>query len=362
MSTAIATLRDMMLRRALVPTVLAALLLAGCGESAEKLSPQEAVRQAAETTAGLKEGSFKLSVAGSEEGLNAVFNEGAPLTEEDREGLNLLRNGHIVFSTGNNKFGLDIKAGDLDHAFELRYVDSKLFARIDVAGLGKLFDASPQEIDQTVQAISSRPGFEFVAAAAAGKWLQADFTALKGTFDDLVKGLQESTGGSLPGSGGTQPAHDEATALRDALDKVFNENVIIEKLESDSVGDHYVAKVTSLRTFYGSLLPTIQQYMDRIPNAEQIPTADLIPDKPGSLDVWVKDGRLSRVELDVAQFSEPQANAGRVAIRLNINRDAPELSAPSGAVMVDLAGLCQQFVGQVGQFLEGFGGGLSSYD
>jgi len=361
MSTSIATLRDM-LRRALVPTVLAALLLAGCGEPAEKLSPQEAVREAAKTTAGLKEGSFKLSVVGSEEGINAVFNEGAPLTEDDRKGLNLLRNGHIVFSTGSNKFGLDVKAGDLEHAFELRYVDSKLYARADVAGLGRLFDATPEEIDQTVQAVSSQPGLGFVAAAAAGKWLQADFTALKGTFEDLVKGLQESTGGSLPGPDGTQPTDNETTALSDALDKVFNENVVIEKLESDSVGDHYVAKVTSLRTFYGQLLPTVQQYMDRIPRAEQFPAANLIPDKPGSLDVWVKDGRVSRVELDMAQFSGPPASAGRVAIRLDINREAPTLAAPSDAVTVDLAGLIQQFVGQFGQFFEGFGAGVSSYD
>ena len=361
-SAAIATLRDMMLRRALVPTVLAALLLAGCGESAEKLSPREAVREAAKTTASLKEGSFKLSVVGSEEGLNAVFNEGAPLTAEDREGLDVVRNGHVVFSTGNNKFGLDVKAGDLDHAFELRYVDGKLYARADVAGLGKLFGATPEEVNQTVQAASSQPGFEFIAAAAAGKWLQADFTALKGTFEDLVKGLEKSTGGSLPGPSGTQPTGNETTALTDAIDKVFNENVVVEKLESDGVGDHYVAKVTSLRTFYGQLLPTLQQYMDRIPNADRFPAANLIPDKPGSLDVWVKDGRVSRVELDMAQFSEPKANAGRVAIRLDIDRDAPTLAAPPDAVTVDLAGIIQQFVGRFGQFFEGFGAGLSSYD
>lgn len=352
----------MMLRRALVPTVLAALLLAGCGKSAEKVSPEEAVREAAKTTAGLKEGSFKLSVVGSEEGLNAVFNDGAPLTEDDRQGLNLLRNGHIVFSTGSDKFGLDVKAGDLDHAFELRYVDGKLYVRADVAGLGRLFDATPEEINQTVRAVSSQPGFEFIAAAAAGKWLQADFTALKGTFEDLAKGLEKSTGGSLPGPSGTQPADNEATALRDAIDKVFNENVVIEKLESDSVGDHYVAKVTSLRTFYGQLLPTLQQYMDRIPNAERFPAANLIPDKPSSLDLWIDDGRVSRVELDMAQFAEPPAKAGRVAIRLDINREAPTLAAPSDAVTVDLAGLFQQFVGQFGQFFEGFGAGLSSYD
>lgn len=352
----------MTLRRALIAAVVSALVLAGCGAD-EKLSPQEAVREAAKETAGQKEGSYKLSVVGSEDGLNAIFNGGAPLTEEDRQGLTLLRNGHIVLSTGNDKFGLDIKAGDLEHAFELRYVDKKLYARADVAGLGKLFGGSPEEIDQTVQALASQEGLEFVAAAGAGKWIQADFSTLKGTFDDLVKGFQESTGGSLPGPDGAKPTESETTAIRDAFDKAFDEDVSIEKLESDSVGDHYVAKVTSLRSFYAKLAPVVQQYMNRFPSPEQFPGAGDIPDKPGSLDVWVKDGRVSRVELDMAQFAPaPPAGAGRVAIRLDIDREAPTLAAPSGAVTVDLAGLFQRFLGQFGQFLEGFGTGLSNYD
>ncbi|HEV3363072.1 MAG TPA: hypothetical protein VG795_02840 [Acidimicrobiia bacterium] len=353
----------MTLRRALIAAVVSTLVLAGCGSPTEKLSPEEAVREAAKTTAGLKEGSFKLSVVGSEDDLNTIFNGGAPLTDEDREGLAVLRNGHIVLSTGNDKFGLDIKAGDLDHAFELRYVDKKLYARANVAGLAKLFGGTPEELEQTVQALASREGLEFVAAAAAGKWLEADFGALKGTFDDLVKGLQESTGGSLPGPEGTQPTESETTAVKDAFDKAFSEDVSIERLGSDSVGDHYLAKVTSLRSFYAKLMPTVQQYMDRLPSAEQFPAANFIPDKPGSLDVWVKDGRVSRVELDMAQFSPaPPAGAGRVALRLDIDREVPTLSAPSDAVTVDLAGLFQRFFGQFGQFLEGFGAGLSNYD
>src|SRR5918992_307471 len=161
---AIATLRDMRIRRALIAAVAATLVLTGCG-AAEKLSPQEAVREAAKATASQKEGSYKLSVVGSDDGLNAIFNEGAPLTEEDRKGLSLLRNGHIVLSTGHDKFGLDIKAGDLDHAFELRYVDKKLYARADVAGLAELFGGSSEEINQTVQALASQEGLEFIAAA-----------------------------------------------------------------------------------------------------------------------------------------------------------------------------------------------------
>ena len=49
MSAPIATLGDMLIRRAVVAGVLASLVLTGCG-AAEKLSPRVAVREAAERT------------------------------------------------------------------------------------------------------------------------------------------------------------------------------------------------------------------------------------------------------------------------------------------------------------------------
>src|SRR6185295_10290089 len=184
MSAAVATLRYMTLRRALIVAVATALVLTGCG-AAEKLSPRVAVRDAIKETTSQKEGTFTLTVAGSEADLNAVFNQGQPLSDEDRKGLNLLRNGHIAVSTAEGKFGLDIKAGDLEHALELRYVDKKLYARADVAGLAKLFGASPDEINEMVQGMTSQAGFEFIGAAATGKWLVADFSALKNIFEGL---------------------------------------------------------------------------------------------------------------------------------------------------------------------------------
>src|SRR2546423_331858 len=239
----IATLRDMSLRRALIAAVVSALVLAGCG-AAEKVSPRVAVREAAKETASQKEGTYTLTIQGSEADLNAVLNEGLPLSAEDREGLTLLRNGHIAVSTAADKFGLDIKAGDLEHAFELRYVDKKLYARADVGGLAKLFGASPEEIDQTVQALASREGFEFLAAAASGKWLVADFSALKDVFEGLGKQFGLEPGGSAGETGGSTATSGPAgggefKALKDALGKALSEDVSIEELKSDSVGDHY---------------------------------------------------------------------------------------------------------------------------
>lgn len=350
-------------RHALIAAVVTALVIAGCA-AAEKLSPRVAVREAFESTASQQEGSFELSLVGSEEDLNALFENGAPLTEEDRQGLNLLRNGHIALSNGNDKFALDIKAGDLEHAFELRYVDKKLYARADVAGLAKLFGTSPEEVNENISGLASQPGFEFLAAAAAGKWLEVDFSTLKGLFEGLGKEF-----GFEPGEGSTPAPTADATipgeyqAIKDAIGKAMSEDVTVEKLKSDNAGDHYLAKVASMQAFYAKVRPVFDQHMAGLPYANELPSASVVPDKPGSLDVWVKDGRVSRLELDLAQFAPaPPAGAGRVALRLDIDREASSVSVPSDAVTVDLAGLLQRFMSRFGQFLQGVGAGLSSYD
>jgi len=351
-------------RRALIAAVVSTLVLAGCG-AAEKVSPRVAMRDAIKETTSQKEGTFTLTMVGSEADLNAVLNQGVPLSDEDREGLTLLRNGHIAVSTAPDKFGLEIKAGDLEHAIELRYVDKKLYARADVAGLAKLFGASPEEINQTVQAMSSQPGFEFLAAAANGKWLVADFSPLKGMFEGMAKQFGLPTGGSTDTTGASAssspPAAGDLKALKDALGKAFSDNVTVEELKSDDAGDHYLAKVASLRAFYAALRPIFQQHAGTY--AGELPPDSAVPDKPGALDMWIKSGRVSRLELDLAQLSAaPPAGAGRVALRLDISDAAPTLAAPPDAVSVDIAGLLQKFLGQFGQFLQGVGAGMSHYD
>ena len=352
----------MRLRYVTAVAVSAALLASACGAD-KKLSPREAVRAATKETASQKEGTFTLTLVGSEGDLNAVLNQGVPLSQEDREGLTLLRNGHIAVSTAADKFGLDIKAGDLEHAFELRYVDKKLYARADVAGLVKLFGASPEQINQAVQGMASQDGLEFLAAAAAGKWLVADFSPLKSMFEGLGKQFGLEPGGSTTeGSTATSgpPGGGQIQALKDALGKALSQDVNIEELKSDSVGDHYLAKVASMRAFYANVRPIFEQHAGTF--GHELPPADAVPDKPGSLDMWVKSGRVSRVELDLAQFSPaPPAGAGRVALRLDISGEAPTLAAPPDAVSVDVAGLLQKFFSQFGQFLQGAGAALTPH-
>lgn len=330
------------LRRAVIAAVVSTAVLAGCG-AADKLSPRVAVREAAERTTNQTEGTFRLSLAGSESDLNALFNGGAPLTDGDRAGLSVLRNGHIAVSTGRDTFALDLKAGDLEHAFELRYVGRKLYARADVAGLAKLFSESPGEINQQLSAMAGQEGFGFLSTAAAGKWISADLSA----FGDLFKKSARPT---------------DFAGLKDAVGKALREDVSIKELKSDDAGQRYLATVPSLRGFYAKIRPALSA-LGTTPFADQLPAAADVPDQPASLDVWIKGGRVSRLELDLAQLSgsAPPPDTGRVALRLDIERDATAVTAPPDAESVDVAGLLGRLFSQFGGLLEGAGGGLN-YD
>lgn len=348
--------------RAVFAAVLASVVLAGCG-AAEKLSPRVAVREAAQATANQKEGTFRLSVVGSEDDMNALFNQGAPLSDEDRKGLEMLRNGHIAISAGEDTFGLDVKAGSLEHAFELRYIAGKLYARADVAGLAELFGGSTEEFDQTVAGLASRPGFEFLAAAAAGKWITADLTTLKGLFENLGRQFGGEGGlGFTPPTADPKEAGSQFQAVKDAIGKALAEDVSVKKLGSDDIGDHYLGTVSSLRSFYSKVQPALAGQMGPLPFGQSLPAASDIPDTPASLDVWIKDGRVNRLEFDLGQFVPAPPGTGRVALRLDIDREASGVAAPPDAVYVDIAGLLENLFSQFGQFLGGLGEGLAEYD
>jgi hypothetical protein len=346
--------------RSLIAVVLTAVALTGCG-AAEKLSPRVAVRDAAHSTAGQKEGTFTLSLVGSEADVNALLNEGAKLTEDDRKSLNLLRTGHITLSMTQGRFGLDVKAGDLDHAFELRFIDKKLYIRGDVAGIAKLAGASPEQINEVVSGLSSQAGFGFLTAAAQGRWLSADFSRFGDVFKTLAQrlgGAESTTPTSATAPSGAKPAvPSQFKALRDAIGKALTEDIKIDKLKSDSVGDHYTGTVDSLRSFYAKIEPALKADLGTmLPGGEGLPSASEVPDKPASMDVWVKGGRVARLEIPLAQFSPKPVTSGPVALRIDIDRQAAGVTAPPDAVEVDVVGLLGKFLGGLGGFLQGVTG------
>jgi hypothetical protein len=334
----------MRLPRTAVASVLAAVVLSGCG-AAEKVSPQVAVRNAANSTVNAKGGTYTFSIVGSEDDLNAVVNkEGAALSDEDRRGLRLLGTSHVAISTGPEVFGLDVKVGEIDHAVEIRYVGKKLYARADVPALVKLMEASPDEVAATMQGLEAN-GFGFLKDFAAGQWLVADL----GPLGDMLKGFAEQFGGAEKGSAtptSSAPTPGQFQQARDAVGKALRDNTSVDRQKSDATGDHYLVTLTSIRGLYAALLPVVSQFP--LP-AGNLPAANEIPDRPVIVDTWVKDGRIARIELPLNQFA---AGNGRVAVRLDIDREVGNVTAPPDAVAVDVAGIMRKFV----QGLSGLGG------
>jgi hypothetical protein len=330
--------------------ILAAAVLSGCG-AAEKVSPQVAVRAAANTTVHAEQGTFTFSLVGSEDDLNAVLNEGAKLSADDRLGLRLLGKSHIALTTAPGVWGLDVTVGDIDHAVELRYVGKKLYARADVPAIAKLTGASPDDVNRAVQGLAGN-GFAFLKDAAAGKWLVADF----GSLGDMLKGFAQQYGGAAKGgAAGTptpsssRPVPGQFKQARDAVGKALHDNTSVVEQNSDSTGDHYVVTVTSLGGLYAAILPLFSQF----PLPMKPPAASELPDLPVAIDAWVKGGRIVRLELPLNQFGK--GGGGRVAARLDIARDGGGVTAPADAVPVDVAGMLRQFVQSLSG-LSGLGG------
>jgi hypothetical protein len=79
------------------------------------------------------------------------------------------------------------------------------------------------------------------------------------------------------------------------------------------------------------------------------------------MDVWVKSGRVARLEVPLAQF-DPEGSASKAALRLDIARQASDVTAPPDAVNVDLTGILTNLFGQFGGLLQGAAGKSPGYD
>jgi hypothetical protein len=332
----------MNLRRstALAAIVAAAMTLAACG-ARSALAPRVALREAAEATSAQAGTTLTLSLVGRDADINALLDEGPPRSAEERKSLAVLRTSHLTVSTdrgadtaspADDRFAVDLTIGDVDHAVELRMVDRVLYARVDVAGLARQFDADPAAAERAV-AGAGAAGLGFLSEAVAGRWISTD-----------VGPLAAKPSGGPPAIPGL-PAGGIA-GLVEAVKATFGQNVAVARLPVDDTGDHYRLTVP-LRQVYQRLLPTLGGLAGGLPGRETMPPVEAVPDRSVTADVWVSGGRIVRGELDLAQFAEHAVGkpTGRVALRLDIAPLKGGIKAPENALEVDLSQLFGHLAG-----------------
>jgi hypothetical protein len=89
--------------------------------------------------------------------------------------------------------------------------------------------------------------------------------------------------------------------------------------------------------------------------ANALPDASQVPDGDIQLDAWVDNGKLIQLELDLIKLGELTTReevpkgVNEVALRLGIDESSDEITAPVGAIVID-----------VQQILEGLFGGFGA--
>ena len=203
---------------------------------------------------------------------------------------------------------------------ELRSVDQGLYLQADVKTLLDLFGQSKSYADLTARA-SQMPSF--VQAFVNGQWVVLDLNALKALAGQF-------------GGAAASPSTQQAQKLLTDLKAVIGKDVTVTRVGSDAQGDH-LKLTTQSRAFATDLVQTI---------GSDLPAASLatgsfkpanVPDHSIVVDAWVKDGVLSKLSVDVAQFAKPsEVKPGdSLPVVLEFDQSGDDISKPANATPVD---------------------------
>jgi hypothetical protein len=334
------------LPRLLAGGMLAAVLTgtAACG-GLQAAEPKIELRDAMSDFAAGRTGTLELSLPSSADEVRAFAEAADPsggdgeMTDDDLQTL-LASSVELGYDFGEDRDSdaddtsrVVVHLEDLDAA-ELRTVDGLLYARADFAGLAEKFPGMQQDLDEFRRGLTGEVGVptEAIDAASAffdGEWVSVDIQAY----------LDQLDAAGDPASG---PFDVSSAEMRDLLGAALKGAVSsVERREvDDELGDRLVAAL-DLRKAYATLrtrLPELFTGETAEALEQQLPPVGEVPDKQIDVSFWVRDGDLTRVELDVAQFlDEP---AGHLVLRADVL--APrEITAPADAVEFDIAAMME---------------------
>lgn len=363
--------------RSAVAAVAATALLAGaCGNDPGAADdPRGALTAAFEATSEWEGVSVTVGFDFDEDAVAAL----ADTSDEDRQMAAALRRSTLTLSShpgedpedvADDVTALAVEVAGID-AFEVRSIRGDVYLRADVRALVAEFapdDAARAEIeDALAEATVAAQGFgiDFLDVALDGAWLQ-----LQGL--DQVASMLE---GLAAGGGGPAVADLDAAAFAEELSAAFRtlvDEVAVTFVEADAVGDHVQVTVTG-EQLVDAFTPLVERFAELVdsPFLSGSELVDEFRSGPGyeefagvtiPVEVWMADGELAQVGLDMVQFAQRNpdlldddedaaelAQLDRFLVTAGLSRFDGDLEAPADALAVDLFDL-------VGRAMSGFGG------
>jgi hypothetical protein len=235
---------------------------------------------------------------------------------------------------------------------DLRTVDGVIYAKADVKKILGLAGEDPDMLDKQLSGLP--PAMAPLAKAAKGEWVSLDLAKAAAAAKD--SGLLKALPTAAP-----SPAVDAAklNKLIESLKKAYQDKATITELgDDDQRGDGFRLAAPA-KQVAEAVSPDLIALVGKAAEAEVRKAITEIPDKNFSLDVWVKDDKLTAVSLDLTQFLDKPVTGKKLAIDVDIDVDSGKVEAPSGATEIDIAKLLKSFGGGALPGLTGAAGGGS---
>lgn len=200
---------------------------------------------------------------------------------------------------------------------EVVFAAGDLFLRADVRGLADALGQDMTMIDLFLES----------AAADEVPFLE---TVLDGGFI-RIEGTQE-----LPGNAGAtdQLAQQQEQLLRELADAIRTDARVTVQ-GKDDVGEHFVVSIPFAHVYRRlvDLSARLGGHLTTPSPGVEVPEGDL------EVDAWVSDGRLARIEVDLARLDEQTKGdlpdeVEELALRMDFSDRAEAISAPRKAVTV----------------------------
>jgi len=216
--------------------------------------------------------------------------------------------------------------------FDFRMVDGVLYLRADVKKILTLAGQDPAQLNSALSQLP--PSMSGIAVAAKGKWVSVD----------LVKAAAAVNGKGLLKSLPTTPVPSSAATTADLqklladLKVAYSEKATITSLGNSSRGAGYRLSAPA-KQIAQAVSADLVAMLGKTTGPQIEKEIGKIPDKSFSLDVWVKDDKLSDVSVDLTQFIDKVPAGKKLAINIVVDAGGGAVSAPSGATAIDVKSL-----------------------
>lgn len=334
--------------RAAVAVLVLAVVATACNGGGGSGDPQRDLREALQAMGEWTGLTMRLSLDSDPASLTALSAaEGQPLPEEAAAHI---LDGSLTVSMVTDEdaavaeltpFQLALRVGD-DALVELRGSDDTAYVRVDLPRILGLFGQD----EEMVAGIEAMLGSALPPDALRGQWL---------SLRDAGTLMEAMTGGMS-----TPTPDPEQEAAFERLAGAFANAAEVTSDGSDDAGQRLRVR-GNVRDFYDAVKAEAEALGLPLTGLDD---RDEVPDEMVEVLVWLRDGSVSQVEVDLLQLAalDPEADVPegveRLAMRIEVSQFDGNIDVPGDAVELNAQQLMQTFFETMGGGFMGGEGGL----